>query len=758
MKHIEKAESKHLDKIISEIRDGKYVIPDFQREFEWNPWDVNSLIASIFMDYYIGTLLLWKASKENVKVLNCESIKGYDGDLNPEHIVLDGQQRITAMYFAFFNPDIPYPKRKNRCFFFMNIKSLINENYEDAFYYKWKTKSYEEFLNNPNQQYEQNIFPLQYIGKGTWEIMDWLKGYENYWKTEHEKHITIETEHLDENQLSEYSERKKYINNSIKLVPELTKTLKELLSDYNLSYIELDRDISIAKVCDIFTHINSKGVPLSIFDLLNAILRPYEINLKEMWRSVSEDLNYTDPDKMKIYVFQVMSILEQTYCSSKYLYYLVPQAVKTVKINGTKKKIKLIETKEEFEEKWNSSVTALKKAINSLKNPRDYGAITPSFVPYPSIIPVFTAIKKYVEEKNYKNMLDVNSKIKKWYWSSIFTLNYSSSVESTSAKDFIDLIKWFDDDLQEPENYTKFLQDFDSLNFQKQITKGSAIYNAIFNILILNEARDWHTSELPDYEVLDHHHIVPYSWGKNNVGNDINSILNKTPLLPSTNRHVINDRMPFEYLKEMKENTGTEEFYKIMKSHLISKKATDILMRQPFEVTDYYEFLTEREKTVKTYIKSNIIEDVNELPIDLKLINDKIEQLEFDLRDEIASKIPIKDYNQLVPSHIIDKVSKRVKNTIKKNPSLTFEDFNTTRKKLDYFDLQEYCDVITSKSAWHLFENKFQNKQQLMDKFSKLGELRNSIRHSRDTSEVAILEGKASMIWLNEILNKSDKK
>jgi len=58
MKHIEKAESKHLDKIISDIREGKYVIPDFQREFEWNPWDVNSLIASIFMDYYIWDIII----------------------------------------------------------------------------------------------------------------------------------------------------------------------------------------------------------------------------------------------------------------------------------------------------------------------------------------------------------------------------------------------------------------------------------------------------------------------------------------------------------------------------------------------------------------------------------------------------------------------------------------------------------------------------------------------------------------------------
>ena len=88
---------------------------------------------------------------------------------------------------------------------------------------------------------------------------------------------------------------------------------------------------------------------------------------------------------------------------------------------------------------------------------------------------------------------------------------------------------------------------------KKQTQKGSAIYNAIFDILILNEARDWYTSELPEYENLDDHHIIPQSWGKKNVGNDINSILNKTPLSAATNRYIISDRMPFDYLKEMKE-------------------------------------------------------------------------------------------------------------------------------------------------------------------------------------------------------------
>lgn len=752
MKHIEKAESKHLDKIISDIRDGKYVIPDFQREFEWHPRDVNGLITSIFMDYYIGTLLLWKASDENVNVLSCESIKGYKGQLKPEHIVLDGQQRLTAMYFAFFNPDEPYPKRKSRCYFFMDIASLVEENFEEAFYYKWETKHYKKLMDAPEMQFEQNTLPLEVIGRGTWKITGWLKDYSEYWDLQRNIQSGIDTSSFDEEELKRYNDRNTKIEQSTELAPQLETILRELLSDYNLSYIELDREISVAKVCDIFTNINSKGVPLSIFDLLNAILRPYDIYLKDMWRGVADELDYTDQDKMKIYVFQVMSILEQTYCSSKYLYYLVPEAVKTIKGDGAKRQVVLINNKQEFESKWMAAVESLKKSIKALKNPRDFGAITPSFVPYPSIIPAFTAIKTHIEKTGYKNILDVNAKIKKWYWSSIFTLRYSSSVESTSAKDFVDLKKWFVNDAEEPENYIKFVQELESQDFKRQTQKGGAIYNAIFNILILNEARDWYTSDLPEYETLDDHHIIPHSWGKKIVGNDINSILNKTPLSPSTNRHVISNRMPYDYLKEMKDNNGETKFYKILESHLISKKATEILMRNPFSAEDYYEFILEREKTIKEFIQSNIIEDNLALPPQLKELDAKIEAVELGLRAVIANSINKDQYSDLIPQHIIEKVSKRIQTTLKKNPGMSLEDFKSTRKKMDFFDLQEYCDVILSKSAWNLFEERFKNKQLLQEKFSKLGELRNSIRHTREASEVSILEGKAAIIWFSELI------
>jgi hypothetical protein len=104
------------------------------------------------------------------------------------------------------------------------------------------------------------------------------------------------------------------------------------------------------------------------------------------------------------------------------------------------------------------------------------------------------------------------------------------------------------------------------------------------------------------------------------------------------------------------------------------------------------------------------------------------------------------------PFNTVPIIARLNQNTLKKNPVLNSDDFKTTRKKLDYFDLQEYCDVIVSKSSWNSFEARFKNKSLLMEKFSKLGELRNSIRHSRDVDEVTLLEGKAAIIWFEKLI------
>ena len=111
MKDAQKPDHITLNTLINRLKEGRFVIPDFQREFEWRPWDIKDLMRSIFLDYYIGSLLLWKGKKENFQALSCEIVYGYDGTTGqhpwnygngkPEYIVLDGQQRLTALYYAF---------------------------------------------------------------------------------------------------------------------------------------------------------------------------------------------------------------------------------------------------------------------------------------------------------------------------------------------------------------------------------------------------------------------------------------------------------------------------------------------------------------------------------------------------------------------------------------------------------------------------------------------------------------------------------
>jgi uncharacterized protein with ParB-like and HNH nuclease domain len=108
MKDVQKPDHVSLSTLINYLRDGRFVIPDFQREFEWKPWDVRELMRSLFLDYYIGSLLLWKGKPENFAALSCEPVYGYKGDGKPEYIVLDGQQRLTALYYAFLAPDVHF--------------------------------------------------------------------------------------------------------------------------------------------------------------------------------------------------------------------------------------------------------------------------------------------------------------------------------------------------------------------------------------------------------------------------------------------------------------------------------------------------------------------------------------------------------------------------------------------------------------------------------------------------------------------------
>lgn len=741
MKDAQKPDHISLNTLVNRLREGRFVIPDFQREFEWNPWDIRELMRSIFLDYYIGSLLLWKGKDESFKALSCEPIQGFQGDGNPNYIVLDGQQRLTAIFYAFLAPNIPLPNRANKAVFFVRVDKFMAEDYDEAFNYDWLSKRWSKVLDNQTIQYQEHIFPLSIIGSGGWDLYEWVKNYQEFWESKAKKNA--ENDHSDEYAIAQQHA----INAQL-----FGEHLKGITEQYQISFIELDKELAIDKVCDIFTQINSRGIRLDVFDLVNALLKPKGLQLKHMWRKAASRLDFVDTPKMNVYVLQVMSILRQAYCSPKYLYFLLPGEHKPIREpDGTRRKEILISDGEEFEERWNIAVAALEHAIKLLRHPQEFGAISSNYLPYVSILPVFAAMQTHIKSLQANKQLEAQRKIRKWYWASVFINRYSGSVESTSARDYLDMKEWIDDNEKEPQLIQEFKESFKNLELRKEVKKGSSIYNGIFNLFILQGARDWMTGNVPQFNELDDHHIIPASWGKEHIeGNLIHTILNRTPLTAITNRKVINDRLPNEYLPELIKENGETTVRSILESHFISINAQKILLRDPFTPDDYDLFLNERRLTIIEAIENLLIKERLDLSPQLRELDQSVELIELSLRSLISSTF--NDDSSHIPEYISSKVDERIHRAVKKTATIDANDFHLLSKKLQFFDLRELQQVIVNKSIWTNFESRFVNKDTLAKKFDQLAELRNCIRHSRTVDEITRKEGEAAIIWFDQVL------
>lgn len=581
---------KSLYELIRNLHNGDFVVPDFQREFEWAAWDICELIRSIFLDYHIGSLLFWKGKDQAFDALSCEPLYGADDSDNRDLIVLDGQQRLTALHYMFFAPDKSLPKRKLPAVYYVCIDKFANEEYDDAFMY-WPVSfsRINRWLNNREQQYAEHELPMPVVGnlaESPFAVSEWFKGYKEYWADKDETHV--------------------------KNAEDFGKHLQDLIARYQISYIELDEDLGLDKVCEIFSKINSRGVRLNVFDLMNAILRPKDILLKNMWHEAEGRLGYFAPkdmNRMKTYILRVMSILRQGYCSDRYLYHLVPGAEKQVRApDGTRSKEVLIPDNESFEKCWGEAVDALEDAISSLSHPQEFGAITATYLPYVSILPTFSALQVYMKACAPNQQLKTQEKIRLWYWVSVFDERYASAVESTSTADFQSIKKWIEED-KEPS----FIEDsdiqIDETTVAQMSRPGSAVYRGVINLLVMKGARDWVNDKSPTPGKLDDHHIIPVSRQKDVEGLEddlINTVLNRTLLTADTNRKIIGDKLPNEYLPEMINECGKEAVLKIMKSHFISEKALEILQQETFTRDDFMAFIAERQNALQEELDSRL--------------------------------------------------------------------------------------------------------------------------------------------------------
>ena len=79
----------------------------------------------------------------------------------------------------------------------------------------------------------------------------------------------------------------------------------------------------------------------------------------------------------------------------------------------------------------------------------------------------------------------------------MFTNRYSGSVESTTARDFLDVKASIEDDAAEPALIREFEERFRTLDLREVDKRGTSVYNGIFNLFVIQGARDWMTGNDP---------------------------------------------------------------------------------------------------------------------------------------------------------------------------------------------------------------------------------------------------------------------
>ncbi len=106
---------------LEHIKNGKYVMPAFQRQFVWSMEQIEKLWDSILLDYPIATFLFWRLDDENVSwdtyfcnflhEVTFDSRKQADSinyelsgiDVrSTDTAILDGQQRLTSLFLSLY--------------------------------------------------------------------------------------------------------------------------------------------------------------------------------------------------------------------------------------------------------------------------------------------------------------------------------------------------------------------------------------------------------------------------------------------------------------------------------------------------------------------------------------------------------------------------------------------------------------------------------------------------------------------------------
>ena len=560
--------------LVKKAYKGDVMLPDFQRNFVWARQDVEDLLKSLLEDMFIGNFLIHIIDPFNppFKTIPIEGAELLNGSFKaqPNILILDGQQRLSSIFYALYSPDLPLRNASNPYAFFINIRAIIEDDIENSVFSTSKRWRYYNSLHNEDGVFnieslkKEEIIPCTFLKEDFTDI--WYKHYKDGYSDEEDKKVRDQ------------------INNII---------------NYDVLTLVVPLSEQPENIAVLFERINRTGVKLSIFDLLVARLYKF-INLRTEWEEA-----YDNYDNIKIYSGKNIRDTQIPYYFIQALALKNGMSIKAREMLKINDKILNKKSWEELVELVNNKVLVRYLDIN------EYGiGNIDKWLPYtPMIIPLiaFLLNKKY----------DID-KVNKWYWASVFTERFASSVDSKITKDYKEVLSWWADDTKKPEPVKELLNDIENDNYTlwDKSNSGNAIYKGVFNQLFINDAYDFYDKDKIKYNKteLDDHHIFPRKFLEEKGVNDyVNSIMNKTLIHNTTNRS-ISKKAPGDYIKEMlSQNNGNEkkvkeifsrhfiddEIYEIMKK--VTQKTKDSEVAQLFE-----DFIDKREALVIKRIKKLI--------------------------------------------------------------------------------------------------------------------------------------------------------
>lgn len=539
MSLFEDTNPRELKELLRQIHAREAALPDFQRDFVWDPSATQELIVSVASNYPAGSLL---RIRNTHNLFACREFQGAPSLAahHPTYLVLDGQQRLTSLYQAF------YGVGDHR--YFLNLRQLLDggELEECVFYLRANTKR-AQALTQPALQAEELILPLGVLKDGSGGFLHWMLAAA-------EKATTADAR--------------------LALQASLMKMQADCIQaidDYRFPVVTLSDSTNAEAVCTIFETLNRTGVKLSAFELLTARFWPKNVNLRHLWAKAQDDYPIiADFGVDPYYLLQVVALVARHTPSCKRSDVL---DLGSTDLGAT-----------DPDGWWNRAVRGLAYGLELLRD--DCGVITPGWLPYATLLVPLAAVLAKMPPSATPDAGARRQKVVRWIWCAVFGQAYENAPNSQAVKDLVELLAWLNGG-NAPETVAGFR--FDPRILRDTTPRQRALYRGAICLVLAQGPRDFHngaklTGDLMIEHNVDDHHVFPNAYlGKQEVPPRLRDcVLNRTLIDRKTNQK-ISDRAPSAYMQDIRDALGPETFQALLRSHILPGGIDSPLWRDDFE-------------------------------------------------------------------------------------------------------------------------------------------------------------------------------